>query len=149
MASSAWGSVRADTIDRIRAIVPTHAPEQVWRHVGIERAEADGGRPRAFRDRTERGGDVAVHGKAELQQERHLVVRTYYSGGEDLDDWLEHDEDSLIAALEPRSTYPTGTWGALMVRRVEQRGSVEVLERGSVAVEWTVICIYRRPATLA
>jgi hypothetical protein len=153
MASSAWGEVRADVIDRLRALVPTFAPEQRWRHLDLARATSDavGGRPREWRDRTQPGGDVAVavHGSGEIQSERILVVRAHYTGGEDLDDWLEHDEDDLIAALEPRSTYPSGTWGALMVRRVEQRGQVEVLERGVVAVEWVVRCIYRRPATLA
>lgn len=151
MASSAWGSVRADIIDRLRALVPTYAPEQRWRHVDLARATSDavGGRPREWRDRSQPGGDVAVHGTGELQSERLLTIRAYYTGGEELDDWLEHDEDDLIAALAPRSTYPSGDWGALMVRRVEQRGEAEVLERGGVAVEWVVRCIYRRPVTLA
>lgn len=151
-ASSAWGNVREDTIDRILAIAPTFQGSQKWRHDTRLRStdeEEDRGRTRQFRDDWRPGGDAAVFGSGEAQRARELILRTYYEIGPDLDDYLGHDNDDLIKALDPNGTYPSGTWGALKVRRVLEPEGLENLGGGVAAVNWIVRLVYRRPVTLA
>lgn len=153
MAVSAWANVRRDTLDAVRGVVPTFDAKQRWRHQGIERRgdddSEDTGRTREFFDSWDDSGiDAGVFGTGEKQEARDLVLRTFYALSEDLDEIVDSDHVDLIEALDASSTYPSGSWGALKVRRVLDPDGPEL--SGEVAiVKWTIRHIYRKAVTLA
>jgi len=150
---TALGQILADTGQRIERIDPTVHQGVRWRWVRWGRPEGEAGRDREFSMRTLRPvGDVAVYGTGEEQLGRIIEIEAWYRGSDDLVERMASDERDIEAALTPSSTYPSGSWGALRVRRV-MREAVEVrevLDRGrAVQLVIPVTVIWRESVTLA
>ena len=151
MAVSAWGRVLADTVDRIRAITPTLAPQVRWDHVGPEKDERLIGatdREYTTRDLEVSGGDDAVAGAGYRQQRWTVSLRIAYRGADDVEDMIAADHADLVSALQPTSTYPSGTWGSLRVRRVMDLTREEDDETGLLYVEQEIEHIIRYPVSI-
>jgi hypothetical protein len=158
MATSAWERVRQDTLCRIigssdlslSPITPTFDAGQPWRSPERPRKEGDGGRDRELQARrwTPRGG-VRVFGGGESQLSRDLQLEVWYQDSPDFEDRRACDEVDLVAALEPRSTYPSGTWGALYVRQViREEIATDEPKAGAIKVTYPIRLVWREPTTL-
>lgn len=147
---SAWGQVRKDTLDRIANLTPTVDSAQKWRHLGPTRDEdLQGATTRQFTSSSE---DVTteedrVAGAGERQERWLLALRTYYLPSENVDDQLAADHVDLINALHATSTYPSGSWGALRVRKVLEPERDEG-EQGLTIVIHRVALTFRFGVTL-
>jgi len=150
MATSAWANVLEDTFEAIEAIDPTYDVEQCWRHIARPRKRGDGARDREFDSLVWKPNDVRVFGGNEDQLGRDLQIRVSYTNSEGYEDRRHSDEQDLITALEPRSTYPSGSWGSLHVRRV-MRESIEVFEddqdSGHIFVIYPIRLIWREDSS--
>lgn len=158
MATSAWEYVRQDTIGRIvgrsdlslAPITPTFDSAQPWRHPERPRKEGEGGRDREIATRrwTPRGG-VKIFGAGEAQLSRDLQLEIWYSDSPDFEDRRGCDETDLVAALEPRSTYPSGSWGALYVRQVvREEIAIDEPKAGAIKVTIPIRLVWRESVTL-
>jgi hypothetical protein len=149
--ASTWAAIREDTIQRIAgaqdgspaAITPTADPRQSWRHVPATRQE-QGGRDRTFTDRVEATSPPRVFGAGQLQIEHVLTLETSYLSREEVQDVIAADHLDLVAALQPRSTYPTG----LRVRQVDPPDIDPVDENSRVVVRYPIRHIFRVAVTL-
>ena len=145
MAVSAWGLILADTVELIAAITPTVDTQQAWRHIG----ETGLGRDRYFSTReSDPGEGVEVYGGGERQEQRSILLRTYYQTSPELQDRIDADHVDLISALQPTRTYPSGAWGALRVRAVGEWERDDDEDTGAITVVWPVRHIYRFGVTL-
>ncbi len=145
MSHSALGSVLADVVTQLKAITPTVNPDQRWRYLGRTRdGEGKGSTDRAYSIRDEPGGPVPIVGCGQRQEKRALLLRTYYLLGQDLEDRKSADHQDLISALQPRSTYPSGAWGELRVRKVGEPQDDDSTA-GRLVVIHRVEVIYRFP----
>lgn len=157
MATSAWERVRQDTIGRIignsdlslSPITPTFDSTQPWRSPERPRKEGEAGRDRELQARSwaPRGG-VQVFGGGESQLARDLKLEVWYLDSPDFEDRRHCDEVDLVAALEPRSTYPSGSWGALYVRQVvREEIATEEPKAGAIKVTIPIRLVWREPTT--
>ncbi len=158
MATSAWEYVRQDTLGRIvgssalslSPVTPTFESTQPWRNPERPRKEGEGGRDREIIARrwVPRGG-VQVFGGGESQLSRDLQLEVWYCDSPEYEDRRHCDEVDLVAALEPRGTYPSGTWGALYVRRViREEIAVEEPKAGAIKVTIPIRLVWRELTTL-
>lgn len=157
MATSAWERIRRDTLGRIigdsdlslSPIAPTFDPGQPWRSPERPRREGEGGRDRELQARRwQARGGVQVFGGGESQLSRDLLVEVWYQDSPDFEDRRHCDEVDLVAALEPRSTYPSSTWGALYVRQVvREEIATEEPKAGAIKVTIPVRLTWREPTT--
>lgn len=152
MAVSAWGRVRADTIDLVRKITPTVQSSVLWQHIGTEMDERQvGAESREYTTRelsVPSPGDDQIAGAGQRQQRWQMQMRIVYRMTPDVDDLIGGDHVDLVSALQPSSTYPSGTWGALRVRRVLDLERDDDLEEGVVVVRQTVEHIVRYPVSI-
>lgn len=150
MATSAWQYVLDDTFSDIEGITPTYDAEQLWRRIPRPRPEGEGARDREYSARKwVNVTDVRVFGGGEDQLGRDLMVRVCYTDAPEFEDRRHCDEQDLIAALEPTSTYPSGSWGALKARRVV-REAVEIDDEtysGCVVVTYPIRLIWREQSS--
>lgn len=156
MSSSAWGRILDDTVGRIMAITPTVEPKQRWRHVPDSRASGDdqqrslgGGSPRQFTSLDiDRADDAGVAGAGERQEDWTVTLRVSYLPSQGVHDMVASDFDDLVKALQATGTYPSGSWGALKVRRVGPPEGPEHGDDGEMIARFPVRCIFRRSVTL-
>jgi len=140
---SALGAIRDDIIALVEGITPTADARQRWSYIPRTRATSD--RPRAFVLEVGQHDGGRFFGGGEREVHRTFTVVTVYSG-EDVDDQIEADEVDLIEALQPSSTFPSGTWGAVRVRKALPVGRKESATK--VEVRFPFMCIYRYPCTV-
>jgi hypothetical protein len=152
MSVSAWGLARDDTIDLIRAIVPTVYPGVLWQHLGADVDErAVGAESREYTTREVSladPGEVAIGGAGQRQERYALQLRIVYRMTEYVDDMIGGDHVDLINALQPSSTYASGTWGSLRLRKVTDFIRDDDTEEGVVVVRQTVEHMVRFPVTI-
>ena len=150
---SVWGTILQDTIDRIagasdgspRGIVSTVDSKQRWRHVPDTRLDDDdAGRDRTFRTLDPETEENTIAGAAQVQLTWTVPVEAQYLPSVGIMDRVLSDWTDLVAALQPRSTYPTG----LRVRSVEQPRIERDTERDRYVVTYPVRHIYRVSVTL-
>lgn len=149
MAVSAWAQVQDDTITRVEAITPTYDAPQRWRYLPPARDVEERGRDREFiTDWRAGAGESVIVGASYRQERRVLVLHTYYQDSDGVDDMIASDHVDLIEALQPTSTYPSGTWGALRVRLVLDPEAATEDEEDGLVVSFEIDCIYRYPVTV-
>lgn len=150
MAVSAWANVIEETIEDISSFTPTYEATQKWRCIPRPRPESEtGGRDREFvARRYVNAVGVRVFGGGEDQLGRTLYIDAWYTDSPEFEDRKHCDEQDLIAALEPTSTYPTGTWGQCKVRKVvREEITVEPTKGGSIKVSYPVLLIWREQSS--
>jgi hypothetical protein len=146
MATSVWGQVRQDTIDRVGRIVPTLDDRQRWRHTPDSRSgRTDTSSIRSYTTREVQAREhVGVAGGGEREEQWAVVLTVQYLADEAVSDRIGCDHGDLIAALQPISTYPSG----LRVRMVEQPEIERDDETGRVTARWPIRCTFRYAVTL-
>jgi hypothetical protein len=150
MAVSAWGKVVADTVTKINAIVPGVAPQHRFKHVDQSKSDQGLG-TRNYRTRDEIDTNPpTVFGGGERQETWDLMVRVTYRSCSEIHDMIGSDHKSLIEALQPSRTYPSGSDYSLKVRRVmEFEGPEEDDEDASILnVVYPIHLVFRYQLTL-
>ncbi len=151
MATSAWGRIKNDTISRVVAITPTVSPSIKFHNVPPSRSDSTGpqeGRSmRQFHTTTEPEEQLSFAGGGLRKARWTLSLVVSYPPSEDIDDLIGADHRDLMEALQPTSTYGTGSWGACCVRKVEEPDE-PVRDGDLVEVRYPVAITFRQPVTM-